>query len=418
MRAVDEVLAALSCPLGHEQQIEALLAMSDEECARALADWATQVFELNPHVRFELARDSEVPTQVWSSISIGDFKGHLVFRVFSGDALIAVADDVTLGSLRLNDADVTVVALRGDPRSESAQKAIETVQKKAGAPVPTFVAMDPAWLAAAAVGRSKPFAYSALAQHGRHLTPEPYFAEIQDGAKVSTAVTRSGGSLRAAVGASTIAEEPSLPEKFRAESSHIPAPTADLTIVTTYLPPVTHSRAALTRYYSRDGVDRDLVADLVAARQDAESSAWRRQLDSYKLRLIIDRQQLEEYCAEPEYYQMILTPDELDEQVTAWTGWFSSSALEIALSPEPIDIPFMLLGDTVTIRGDRRNRSEPRPGRLSGMKLRDRNIAEEFRRESWSLIQLTENHFQDKAFIAPWAESLARRYRTNYRRSH
>jgi hypothetical protein len=418
MRSVDEVLAALSCPLGHEQQIEALLAMTDEECACALGNWSTQVFGLNPHLQFELVQKDAQPTQVWSSISIGDFKGYLVFRVFSGDALIAVADDVTLGSLRLDEADVTVVALRGDPQLEPTQKAIETIQKKAGAPVPTFVVMDPAWLAAAVVGLSKPFAYSALTQNGRHLPPEPYFTEGQDGAKVATEVTRSGGSLRAAMGAWTIAEEPSLPEKFRAESSHSPAPTADLTIVTTFLPPVTHSRAALTRYYSRDGVDHDLVEDLVAARQDAESSAWRRQLENHKLRLIVDRQQLEEYFADPEYYQMILTPDELDEQVAAWTGWFSSPALEIALSPEPIDIPFMLQGDTVTIRGDRRNRSEPRPGRLSGMRLKDKKIAEEFRRESWSLLQLTESHFQDKAFVRPWAESLTRRYRTKYRRSH
>lgn len=183
MRAVDEVLAALSCPLGHEQQIEALLAMTDEECAHALASWATQVFDLNPHVQFELAKNGEESPQVWCLISIGDFRGHVVFRVFSGDALIAVADDVTLGSLRLDDADVTVVALRADPRLESAQKAIETVQKRAGAPVPTFIAMDPAWLAAAAVGRSKPFSYSALTRHGRHLTPEPCFADSQDGRK-------------------------------------------------------------------------------------------------------------------------------------------------------------------------------------------------------------------------------------------
>jgi hypothetical protein len=158
------------------------------------------------------------------------------------------------------------------------------------------------------------------------------------------------------------------------------------------------------------------VRELVDARQDAEIAAWKAQVADFQYILVIDRQQLEEYCSEPDYYQMILTPDELDEQVENWISLFSASSYRVALSPEPIDIPFTLQGQSVDLRGDRRNRSEPRPGRLSGLRLADERIAEEFRREAWSLMQMTEVAFKDKDFIAPWIGALARGYRLDYRR--
>ncbi|HEX8769159.1 MAG TPA: hypothetical protein VF711_00165 [Acidimicrobiales bacterium] len=395
------------------------MAMTDEECCLALGSWATQVFDLNPALDFELDDLQETSTQVWASLATSQAKGRIVFRVLSGDELLATASEPTLGSLRLQDADVTVVAIRADPFAAAEHAAITALQLKAGAPVPTFIVMDPEWLAAAVVSRSKPFAFGALTQPGRHLEPEPYFPEVSEDGPATPKVTRARGTLRAAVSAKVIAEAASLPEKRIAESVRIPPPIADLTIVTTFLPPVTHSRRALTRYYSRDDdIDTELVENQINARQDYERTAWSRQLQSLQLRLIIDRQQLEEYCAAPEYYQMYLTPDELDEQIAAWTEWFDSPNLTVALSPEPIDIPFTLQGNEVTLRGDRRNRSEPRPGRLSGMRFTDRRLAEEFRRESWSLMQLTEPDFKNKAFIEPWIKSLCRAYRTNYRRWH
>src|SRR5205807_757829 len=125
--------------------------------------------------------------------------------------------------------------------------------------------------------------------------------------------------------------------------------------------------------------------------------------------LLVDRQQFEEYCAEPDYYQMILTPEELDEQIENWINLFGVESYRVALSPEAVDIPFTLHGRSVDVRGDRRNRSEPRPGRLSGLRLRDERIAEEFRREAWSLMQMTEPSFKDKDFIASWARALTRK---------
>ncbi|MFL6108007.1 MAG: hypothetical protein ACJ72L_13675 [Marmoricola sp.] len=416
MRAVEEILAAVSCPVAQDEEVAALLAMGEAECLESLVSWATQVFELNPFLGFELDLGKEEQSERSATIAFGDFQGSVIFRLLTEASLLALANESTLGSLRLNHADVTVVAVQADPSVDACAEAVSTLQRKAGAPVPNFVLMDPRWLAAAVVSRSKPFAYGALTQPGR-LTPEPYFRAVNDdGVRAATAVERSQGSLREAVGASIIEEPASLPEKFRLEGTRTPVPVADLTIVTTFLPPVTHSVQALTRYFSREGVDRNIVESQVLGRQERERAGWMKQLERFQLRLIVDRQQIEEYCSEPEYYQMVLTPDELDEQIASLTEWFASPNFSMAMSPEAVDLPFHLQGDTVVLRGDRRNRSEPRPGRLSGMRLTDKKVADEFRHESWSLMQLTEAPFKSKEFIQPWLASLARSYRRDYRR--
>jgi hypothetical protein len=91
--------------------------------------------------------------------------------------------------------------------------------------------------------------------------------------------------------------------------------------------------------------------------------------------------------------------------------------LSVAMCPEAVDIPFQLVGDVVEIRGDRRNKSEPRPGRVNGVTVTDERLVEELRREASSLLQLTEPQFKDKVFIGTWVEWLASNYRKHRRRN-
>lgn len=410
MRAAEELLAALSCPVADSGAIDQMLAMAPEELLTALDAWLGDIKHLNPELQFVTAALTQGDLRLHGSFHAGQDREEVVFALVDSATLGACSTDDDLEGLAAG-AGLTVLCTAIDPDNTTLASMVDRLIDLSGSPVPRWLVLEPAWLAAAVVVRAKPFVHGRMRDDDQSI--EPYFTGTHVAADAPK-LSRVGGSTRRTIDQVRL-EPRSLPEKVREISLRVAAPGIDTTIVTTFLPSVTHSQAALVRYYS-GSQDREASTQLIGARKAAERQEWELHIAKHEEVLVIDRQQVEEYFVGPEYYQMLLTPDELDEQVDYFIFMLQHENFSVAFCPEAIDIPYHLTSDMVEIRGDRRNRSEPRPGRVNGLTLTDPSLIEDLRREAASLVQMTEPQFKDKQFVSWWITWLAGNYRRTYRR--
>ena len=412
MRGQEQVLASLVCPKAGDTAIEQMLDMSGDEVLAQLAGWLDGVKTLNPDLNLVTETPTKGDTHLMGAFSHEGGSRTVCFNLIAGDLLAGCSTQDDLEALvEAHDADVMVAAVMSSREDPVHLDAEDRLIAAAGSPAPRWIVMESGWLAAAVVLRAKPFVHNRVRDDNQGV--EPYFTEHSSDA--TPALRRVSGSTRRSLDAVRL-EPRSLPEKVRELSLRADVPGVDTTVVTTFLPPETHSPAALTRYYAR-GRDVEMASRLIAARQAAERGVWEKHVSDQDALLILDRQQIEEYFEWPEYYQMRLTPDELDEQVGNFSSMLQYERFSVAFCPEAVDIPFSITGDVVEIRGDRRNKSEPRPGRVNGMSISDATVVDELRREAGSLLQATEPQFRDKTFILWWMEWLAGNYRRTWERS-
>jgi hypothetical protein len=152
--------------------------------------------------------------------------------------------------------------------------------------------------------------------------------------------------------------------------------------------------------------------DAVRERMAVERDTWREHIEKYRRIDIIDRGLVDEYLAAPEYYQMPLLAAELEEQLRHFVEMLAWPNYELCLTPEAVDLPFEIRGPEVRVRTDRRNKGEPRQGRIRNLALREPAIVESFEREFWTLYRHTEEQFKDKEFIREWVRERVARYRS------
>jgi hypothetical protein len=146
-----------------------------------------------------------------------------------------------------------------------------------------------------------------------------------------------------------------------------------------------------------------------------ERYLWERQqfeehIQNHRRIDVIDRGVLQEYFRAPEYYQMLLTVDELRSQIENVISLLEFDNYTMCLCPESIDLSFDLRGRQLRIRTDRRNKGQPRQGRVSSLNFTNPALAEVFEREFWTLFRMTEPEFKDKAYIRQWLVNEASRY--------
>lgn len=411
MRPIDHLLAVLGCPLAEDEAIAQLMSMSRTECVAQLEQWLLRLCELNPSTQFD-ERVSD-GAHLFGRLRTNGETSSVAFRFIDEKDLVAFAGaERPAAAARVAESDITVVCIVADPGQPDVSESTSALVASAGEVAPHMIVMEPAWLTAAVVLQSKPFSFEAVEWAGSgRVSPTPYFERSAPADDRGPIVTRVQSSLRTAVGSAMLLEPHSLAEKVMAGRPDVEEGEGDIFLATTYLPPVTQSVSAIARYYAKIAGDPTTVLSLVRQRQDAQRAGWIRHVGRFRRYELLDRQQLEEYFLAPEYYQMRLTPDEIDEQVENWISLFDYDNYVVALVPDAIDIAFSLRGSRVHLRGDRRNKSEPRPGRVNGLVLRDERLAAEFLRESWTLLEGTEQEFRDKAFIKGWVRNAADVYR-------
>lgn len=187
-------------------------------------------------------------------------------------------------------------------------------------------------------------------------------------------------------------------------------PAGGVFLATTYLPPATHSRAAVLRYADKfGGVPQSLrhVEDKVARTFDV----CLRDLQQFPRIDVVDRVELTEYFRAPEYFQMPLTREELHEQVANVIRLLEHTNYELCLTPAAVNLPFELRRGRVSIRSDRRNKGEPRVGEVNHLILRDPATIEAFEQDFWFHYRATEPEFRSKRYVADWLRSRADEYR-------
>src|SRR4029077_1165780 len=124
----------------------------------------------------------------------------------------------------------------------------------------------------------------------------------------------------------------------------------------------------------------------------------------------VDRFTLEENFAAPEYYQMPLEPEELSEQLAKLMELLTFENYSICLTPEAVDLCYEIRKPEVRIRTDRRNKGQPRMGKITELALQDLRLAEMFEREFWSTFRSTESRFKDKTQVIKWCEERVKKY--------
>src|SRR4029077_2785176 len=180
-------------------------------------------------------------------------------------------------------------------------------------------------------------------------------------------------------------------------------------LCTTFLPPVTHSENAVVRFYRGYGISDESLG-VVRQKANWELEEWKRHIAKYQRIDIVDRFTLEEYFAAPEYYQMPLEPEELSEQLAKLMELLTFENYSICLTPEAVDLCYEIRKPEVRIRTDRRNKGQPRMGKITELALQDLRLAEMFEREFWSTFRSTESRFKDKTQVIKWCEERVKKY--------
>jgi hypothetical protein len=181
-------------------------------------------------------------------------------------------------------------------------------------------------------------------------------------------------------------------------------------LCTSYLPPVTHSLTALLRYARQFGTTPESL-QVVREKLARERALWQLHISRSKRYDIIDRQALVEYLQAPEYYQMPLTREELEEQAANVLQLLENPNYELCLTPRTVNIAFEVRGEQLQIRTDRRNKGEPRLGQVNHLVIAEPGVAESFQQEFWSLYRATEPEFRSKAHIKEWLGTRVSGYR-------
>lgn len=202
------------------------------------------------------------------------------------------------------------------------------------------------------------------------------------------------------------------PGLFRQKLSALtkrPPANGTIMLATVFLPPITHSPTAVARFYEFFGASEETL-DLVKARADLERDNWFRHIRQHRRIDVVDMGQVEEYLASPEYFQLPLTSEELVDQVERLVELLSEPNYELRLTRDAIDIPFELAPGEVRIRSDRRNKGQPRQGRIATISFHAQTTIDVFETEFWQLYRASEPSLDTPEALASWFRARAESY--------
>lgn len=405
----DYVLALWSAPLA-DAGVTPMIGV-DGEPLEQFASWLQRLQEIDSSVRFEV--EPAKSQRDWLLVRVNGRERGMVGVACIDEAALRGNHERLISQLsatRLRfGADVVVAALAVDETDEELRGFVDGFHRAARVYSTEMLVMEPRWLAALTVERLKPLLIDNPGRLGAG-SPVPYFeagAATSSGAR-AVEIGRVPASPKSMT-SEVVGDSGLVAAKLRETRSLAPY-AGTMMLCTTFLPPVTQSLAAQLRFYERYGSTPEAL-DAVRERMSLERETWRQHIEKYRRIDIIDRGQVDEYLAAPEYYQMPLTPPELEEQLQHFEEMLAWPNYELCLTPEAVDLPFEIRGSEVRVRTDRRNKGEPRQGRIRNLALREPAIVESFEREFWTLYRHTEEQFKNKAFIGDWMRDRVARYK-------
>jgi len=368
-----------------------------------LRDWLSKSQNLSQRFRFTLGASNRDGDSFWIDVS-SPYSGRVRFVLLKKGEIIC--SDANLSYLVSGEeADLVVIVLCLDEADPQTQPLVERllVDPFASSSRDSLLFIEPSWAAAVLIEQMKPIFAGAIA---RRSASAAYFEPAKEGGNI-VSIRRFGNRMQAVLG--TVIDDPGdLDRRWRAlqKEENFPGP---ILLCTTFLPPVTHSFSAIERFYKASDLS-EVTVESLAAKHQWEKDSWIEHIRNYRRVDILDRSLVEEYLAVPEYYQMLLTPEELQEQVETLIQLLGNDNYTLCLTPESVDITYEIRGSEVRIRTDRRNKGEPRSGRISGLVLQDPQMSAVFEREFWNMFRLTEAKFKTKDDIVAWIRKKAEQY--------
>lgn len=376
----DVLLGALATPIVPPEATRILNDMSTDQCLHAAMRILRLAHLRNP--RFNVQQDVIADNQLTLTIT----QPHHVpvtFRVIRRDAIHS----------RNIPEDAQVLLLAVDVSDGTVREMVSTYVATALSDDRTRVLVDPQWLASWLDDSVCQIALPKDA-YARH----PKEGRLGNEAEVSV---RRARAQFAGIEGAVLPDPGSYAERLRQLEAD-PIHGGPVYLCSTFLPPVTFAGRAVLRFYGEVLKANKPLIDLVQDKIRLEREAWERHVSHYQRIDIIDRAMLEGYLRAPEYYQMMLTASELEEQISNICELLEMSNYQLCITDEAIDLAFEIRGDEIRIRTDRRNKGQPREGRISGILLRGEAISADFNREFWGIYNRIDPNFRSRDHIKEW----------------
>src|ERR1051325_4214318 len=406
----DYLLGILSVPLTDPEVTRILTHHSNDNRISAFEDWLLKVQQLHPTLKYEILNRDLTFGYFIINNNEPQPGGKVGFRFIGQNELLQSAASLpakVIKELSGYGLDLVVVALCADETNDKVKKAIDDCWQAARRMSNQLMLMEPAWVAGILVEQIKPI-LADQKERSQIVAATAFFEEPNEGLPKSISVRRVRNRFQAILG--TVMDEPgTFAQKWR-ELQKEEIFKGPILLCTTFLPPVTHSARAVVRFYKSFGATEE-TCQLIREKVEWERESWKKHISKYERYDIVDRGLVEEYFAAPEYYQMPLTVRELREQLESILELLKYDNYKLCLTPEAVDISYEIRGHEVRIRTDRRNKGQPRLGRISGVVLSEPQMAGLFEREFWSMYRLTESEFKDKRHIAAWLRMLTKKYK-------
>lgn len=396
----DFLLAAISAPLSDSEVTRILGERTYPESVATLEEWLAKARQCNARFQFDLNASHEGNGWLYMDVR-SPYTGKVGFYLVEQQELLkggrhicnAVAENRK--KRRLAVVIIALCADDTDPRVREEVALVWNAEDQIGDGV---IVMEPSWTAAILIEQMLPI---LLPLSFKGTSSLPYFEATSSVTSNPVTVRRVHSSLQSLLGA--VIDEPGTFEQKWRQRQQETIGESEILLCTTFLPPVTHSHAAITRFYELFGATKE-TCRVVKEKAEWEEEMWLDHIRKYQRIDIIDRSILEEYLAAPEYYQMPLTKEEIEQQITNLVRQLEHKNYTLCLTPEAVDMSYEIRGSEVRVRTDRRNKGQPRLGRISGLVLNDSRMTETFEREFWTMFRLTESQFKEREYVNRWLQ--------------
>ncbi|MGE0635789.1 MAG: toll/interleukin-1 receptor domain-containing protein [Bacteroidia bacterium] len=403
MENKDFLIATLSVPISDNRITKELNDKTLKWKLDRLKEWLINVGSINSRFSFDKKRIDTNKDYLIINFN-NQFKSKVGFKILEEHdvAKFVIEGAIYFESLQAfaqkNNLDTIVILLCGDTEKEDIRIGVNSLFELFSLKEDErFIIIEPQWTTSILIENIKPF-FNQLGITQNHFENTPYFEKNLEKESNYLSIHRVEDRLQFLL--DSVGSDIILPY------SKISNPYKGTTLLcTTFLPPVSYSIHAVERFYKTFGVT-DSINKAILNSVKKDHDKWIQSIKKFKRYDIVDRNQLEEYLFAPDYYQMLLTADELKEQINNLIEMLSYDNYTLCLTPEAVDVAYEIQKPIVKIRTDRRNKAKPRVGRISRIEFSDPILCETFEREFWNKFRLTESSFKDKSYIKKWLLEL------------
>ncbi len=392
-------------PLADESTAAVAAARDPGDVCDAVLDWLNYASPLFPHIRLE-QKPAPRPGAAYLDF-VAPTEGRAYLRVVGPPELEEVGEACVarvLAEAAKAGASTAVLLLNCDLHSGGQGSAAAESLLDDDLALPSGpLLLEPRWVAALALERAKPMVPTDE-RAAAALGGSPYFeGEPEPG---SGGVRIVGTTLPPAF---LVGHDSGIFRQKLESAQRQAAVGGTILLASVFFPPVTQSVRAQRRFYEFWGATPETIG-LVEQRATWERDRWLTHIRRHQRRDVLDLAQVQEYLAAPEYYQLPLTKAELAEQVENIVALLGEPNYELRFATEAVDLPFEIVPDQVRIRTDRRNKGQPRQGRLASIALSGRAVIDTFEREFWTLYRSAGPDLIQAADIAAWLQQAVKNY--------